>query len=70
MPLGNFEYAASVPYGNTFALIGGQDKSDYGRAVLIYEPDTPGWTVTQDVLSESKRSVAAFTVKEEIFPPC
>ena len=69
MPFG-MAYMESVPYGDTFAIVGGRVSSSYFREIFIYDPVTPGWTEVVLRLSEEKGGVAAFPVKKAIFPPC
>ncbi len=63
--------ARSVPYGNSFVIIGGNNDFKDQDTVYIYDPaGTGSWKLLPKRLSQAKRQTIAFNVKKEIFPAC
>ena len=63
-------YAGSVQYGNTMALIGGQDGENRTEAVYLFNPDAMSWVPGEESLSMTRDSMIAILVDENIFPDC
>ncbi len=61
---------ASVPYENSFVLIGGIGSSGHLDTVYEYEAETKSWKVHPKRLSRPKREMGAVGVRKEIFPKC
>ncbi len=63
--------AKSIPYGNSFAIIGGTDGSKDLDTAYIYDPAGAGsWRLLPNRLHQGRRQTIALTVKKEIFPAC
>ena len=62
-PLG---YAASVPYGNTFIVIGGYNGSIDQDAIYQYEVDTGDWLLLPQHLATARRVFAATMVPDDL----
>lgn len=60
------EYAAVVPYGTTFLIIGGNIDTGYSDKVYQYTTDGK-WKETSMKLSEAKSSVTAMIVPSSLF---
>ncbi len=61
----------SVPYANTFALVGGYG-SEYKDTVYLYNPNTgpERFDLLEERLSIPRGSATAFLVNEDILPEC
>ena len=77
--LGNFlpyevTTADSVPYEDTFALVGGHmclDSLCYDSDdILLYKPTNDSWVVMEGALKTQLSYPTAITVKRSIFPAC
>ena len=64
--------ADSVPYEDTFALVGGlNDTSNtYSDAILLYKPTDDTWIVMEGALKTPKELPTVISVKRSIFPKC
>ncbi len=60
----------SVPYGNTFALVGGWNGTSSTDTVYLYEPGSDTWTLVNDRIAVPIHHHAAFPVRQESFPKC
>ncbi len=64
-------YAASVQYGETFAVLGIESERGEVDAIYTFDGATDSWVELEgETLSEPKRSTAAFLVDHTIFPAC
>ena len=63
-------YGDSVPYEDTFALVGGEIDYKCSDAVLIYTPTDDSWVVMEGALKTPKRHATAIPVKRSMFPQC
>ena len=64
-------YAASVPYGDSFLLVGGEMcGGDYSDRIVQYEPVSETFAELDSRLSRPKSSVTAMLVNKSIFPEC
>ena len=73
MPTGigqNSIATSCVPYGDSFAIVGGTGSSGTRDTVAWYDPATETFITLPDHLSQPKSYVTAFAVNEKIFPPC
>ncbi len=61
---------ACVPYGDSFAIVGGEDNNYPESTILKYYPDINLFLPMTEQLSEPKYYVSAFAVNEENFPDC
>ncbi len=69
--VGKYRLATScVPYGNSFAIVGGTDGSGDTDTIALYDPETETFPILEERLSERKNYVTAFSVSEKTFPPC
>ena len=62
--------ADSVPYGDTFALVGGEIDGQYSDAVMIYKPTDDSWVVMEGALKTPKYLPTVIPVKRSMFPQC
>ncbi len=63
----------SIPFKNSFAIIGGNKPRwvEDLDTVYIYDPTGAGsWRLLPKRLSQAKRQTIAFNIKKEIFPAC
>ena len=63
-------YAASVPYDNSFLLIGGRDANGYLADIYKYNPDNDEWTRLESELKTRRRSHVALLIPQSLFPEC
>jgi hypothetical protein len=61
--------ATSVPFGNSFLLLGGRKTSQRDRldTIYCYNPDDDSWTLLNAKLKNSACSVAAMAVPWKMF---
>ena len=64
--------ADSVPYKDTFALVGGYQYYDYSAsdAILLYKPTDDSWVVMEGALKTPKEYPTVISVKRSLFPQC
>ena len=64
--------ADSVPYGDTFALVGGHQCRTCGPSydILLYKPADDSWDVMEGALKTRREFATAIPVKRNMFPPC
>ena len=64
--------AASVPYANSFALIGGYDGANDIDTVYVYDVSghVHSWKRLPSSISQKKRNMAAVPVDKDMFPSC
>ena len=62
--------ADSVPYEDTFALVGGVIDGQHSDAVLIYKPTDDSWVVMEGALKTPKQLTTVIPVKRSMFPEC
>ena len=60
--------ADSIPYGDSFVLVGGFKIDTFIDAILLYNDDS--WVVTEGALKTAKGFVTAINVRRNIFPDC
>ena len=64
-------YAASVPYDNSFLLIGGYGSGTGDLAdIYKYNPDNDEWTMLESELKTPRYRHVALLVPQSIFPEC
>ena len=63
-------YADSVPYEDTFALVGGVIDGYKSDAVLTYKPTDDSWVVMEGALKTPKSFPTVIPVKRSMFPQC
>ena len=63
-------YAESVPYIDSFVLVGGNSLGDQIDSILHYKPEQDLWVVIEGALKNPKEDVTGILVKRSIFPPC
>ena len=64
--------ADSVPYGDSFVLVGGYIEPDDAPsdAILLYNPTDDSWVVMEGALKRPKYNVKVIKVRRGIFPQC
>ena len=63
----SISYAKGVPYGNSFAIVGGSGRD----TVLIYDEATNTWKQVQgSTLSEPRSSAQLASLRGVKLPPC
>ncbi len=62
--------STSVPYGNTFLLIGGNKDFHFLDTVYEYVAESGTWKLHPTRLDTPKRNVGAMLVRKESFPTC
>ena len=64
--------ADSVPYGDSFVLVGGyiEPNDVESDAILLYKPMDDSWDVMEGALKTPKRYVKAINVRRNMFPEC
>ncbi len=63
--------AQSVPFGNSFAVIGGRASSTtILDTVFAYEPADQSWTRVNQTLTSNRFNAAAFLVPLSSLPTC
>ena len=61
---------AGVQYGDTMAVVGGNNGSVLLDTVYLFDFRTNGWLLLPNRLSEAKADVTAFTVSKSVFRKC
>ena len=62
----------SVPYQDTFILVGGwldTASPTYFDTMYMYQPETEGWELLGDI-GTGRDDIIAMTVKRSMFPEC
>ena len=64
-------YPASVPFRNTFLIVGGRcntqcDPDIYHSEILEYNPDDETWTVRPETLDKERSHLAALLVEDSV----
>ena len=62
--------ATSVPYEDSFLLLGGAILTGYSDAILRYRPQTESWTLLDTKMPRAAYGMTAVMVKRDIFPEC
>ena len=63
--------AASVPYNDSFLLVGGYDyHTGYLDTILQYIPESDSWVEMPSKLETPRRGPTVIPVKLSIFPSC
>ena len=64
--------ADSVPYGDSFVLVGGEleDPVIESGAILLYKPRDNSWAVMARALKTRRADAKAITVRRSMFPQC
>lgn len=57
--------AATVPYGNTFLIAGGQDLN-YQTKILMYQPDTQMWRIMNQRMTQPRGAFGFFMISDEM----
>ena len=61
------ENAASVPFGNTFLVVGGMSEAKYLDTIYRYEARNSAWELLDAKLSEARVNAVAMMVDRTIF---
>ena len=70
LPFEELYWAESVPYKDSFVLVGGRSLGGSLDTILHYKPDEDSWIVMEGALNTPKEDVTGILVKRSIFPPC
>ncbi len=62
--------STSLPYKNTFMMIGGHNSTGNLDTVYVYDQDANNWRLLPERMSQLKREVAAIPVSRDMFPNC
>ena len=57
---------ASVPYGDSFLLVGGLDSDGYTNKILEYAPDSESWITREETIPRNQTSMAVALVEDRI----
>ncbi len=65
-------YGASVPYGDSFAIVGGSGNSKWDYPVMIYNPESDSWSRGPRQRMGFRPSInpIALSVSPDMFPKC
>ncbi len=66
-------FAAAAPYGNTFAVMGGQITEDlvFSNSLYLYNPELERFEDVDGVVLQTARiSAVAMSVRADSFPQC
>ena len=59
-----------MPYGDTFALVGGSLDTLPLDTIQMFDPDTLTFSVVEDNLTVGRQGAAVILVDESSFPEC
>lgn len=65
LPVG-IQIGASVPFKNTFLIVGGGFDGGYSDLIYEYEAETDKWITRQERLNKGREKIAAFWIPDEI----
>jgi len=70
LPFGKLSYGATIPFEDTFLIIGGRIDGHYSNKVWRYKKNGKWEEMRHLQLSEGKEEVSAIEVPSNIFPEC
>lgn len=62
--------ATSVPYNNSFLLVGGEDQPSWVNTVYEFDVESEDWILHEEQLSYVNSYVSAMMVSTDLFPAC
>ena len=70
MQQGSFWRASVVPYGKTFAVVGGWGTRFYNDKIFVYDSSSGRWIELSSRLSVARSETVAMLVSPDTFPDC
>ena len=67
---GDISDVDSVPFGETFLLVGGMSNGANTDSILVYSPTGDSWNYVEGRLESGKNKTTAMLVQKSMFPSC
>ena len=65
-----FQDRSAVPYGDSFAVVGGEANGNATDLIYVYNPVREDWFLHKSRLARKMNRVVAFPVPKRAFPEC